>query len=77
MHFLAATPELVRLRLALINPQCGHVDVDADEAPQPMASSRWYGDAVGHQPAAERAREVGIRPPALVVVVGRTRCKFR
>jgi len=33
LHFLAATPELIALRLALVDPQRGHVDVDADETP--------------------------------------------
>jgi len=33
LHFLAATPELIGLRLALVDPQRGHVDVDADETP--------------------------------------------
>jgi len=33
-------------------------------------------DAVGHQPAAEGAREVGEGPPALVIVVGRTGGEF-
>lgn len=41
-----------------------------------MAPNRRNGNAVGHQPAALRAREVGICPPTLVVVVGRTGREF-
>lgn len=33
LHFLPATAKWIGLRLALVNPQRGHVNVDADEAP--------------------------------------------
>jgi len=42
-----------------------------------VAPNRRDCDAVGHQPAAEGAREVGEGPPALVIVVGRTGREFR
>lgn len=74
---LLLVAEAIRRRVALVDPQRGHIDVHADEAAQPVPSTRRYGDAVRDEPLAQRAREVRVGPPALVVVIRRARRKFR
>lgn len=73
----AAAGEAIWQCIALIDTQHAHINVDADEATQAVPPTRRYRNAVRDEPTTQGAREVGIGPPALVVVVRRTRRKLR
>lgn len=76
MEQLLLGAKAIGCRIALVDTQPRHIDVDTNESAQPMASTRRYGNAIRDEPVAQCTREIRICPPALIVVIRWAWCKL-